>query len=140
MLDDVSLASALARFGDEITGIVSLYLFGSRAGGRAHRESDTDVALLLDRALYPDRQRRFDARIRLTTRLMEALRSADIDVVILNDAPPPLARAIVTRGMRAFCRDTEADHEFVRTTLLRAADLEPFVRRLRRIKLAAIAR
>ena len=36
--------------------------------------------------------------------------------------------------------NTAADHDFVRDTQLRAADLEPFLRRARKIKLRAIAR
>jgi predicted nucleotidyltransferase len=30
--------------------VVAAYLFGSHASGRAHRESDVDVGVLLDRA------------------------------------------------------------------------------------------
>ena len=64
----------------------------------------------------------------------------DVDLVILNDAPPHLARAIVTTGRRVFCANSEADHAFVRTIMLRAADLEPFLRRARRVKLRALKR
>ena len=35
-----------------VPGVTSAYLFGSMANGRAHRESDVDVGLLLDRKLY----------------------------------------------------------------------------------------
>lgn len=49
-----------------------------------------------------------------------------------------LARAIVTRGRRFFCADCEADHAFVRDAQLRAADLDPFLRRRRKIKLSAL--
>lgn len=139
MFDPV-LRPTLSRFGDQHEGIVSLYLFGSRSEGREHRESDTDIAVLLDRAVYQDRRARFDARLRLTTRLIESIHSNDVDLVVLNDAPPQLAHGIITRGQRLFCRDLDIDHAFVRTTLLRAADLTPFLERARRIKLAALAR
>ena len=119
-------------------GVISAYLFGSHAEDRAHRDSDVDVAVLLDWAQYPSRARRFDARVQLSGHIGHALGRNDVDLVILNDAPPTLARAIVSRGVRVFCRDAAADHVFVRTTLLRAADLEPFLRRTRRVKLAAI--
>jgi hypothetical protein len=36
--------------------------------------------------------------------------------------------------------DPGADHAYVRDVQLRAADLEPFLRRMRRIKLDALAR
>ncbi|OLC52258.1 MAG: hypothetical protein AUH43_00485 [Acidobacteria bacterium 13_1_40CM_65_14] len=124
----------------DAAGVTAAYLFGSHAEGRAHRESDIDVAVLLDRARYPDEPSRFEVRLRLIGALGGALKSNHVDLVVLNDAPPSLARAIITRGRRVFCRNLEADHEFVRTTLLRAADLEPWLRRMRRIKLEAVRR
>ncbi|MDH4066925.1 MAG: nucleotidyltransferase domain-containing protein [Acidobacteriota bacterium] len=123
--------------GDEV---VSVYAFGSLAEGRSHRESDVDVAVLVDYALRPTRADRFETRLRLVGQLGRQLGRGDVDVVILNDAPPQFARRIVSRGRRVHCRDTSADHAFVRTTLLRAADLEPFLRRTRRLTLEAIRR
>jgi predicted nucleotidyltransferase len=119
-------------------GVVSAYLFGSHASGRAHADSDLDVGVLLDWTIFPDARRRFEARLRLTGEIGGALGRSDVDLVILNDAPPHLARAILTRGRRIYCRDAEIDHAFLRTSLLRAADLEPFLRRARRVKVAAI--
>ena len=122
------------------SGVISVYLFGSHAEGRAHRDSDVDVGVLLNWTSYPDRARRFEARLQLSGHIGHALGRNDVDIVILNDAPPTLARAIISRGVRVFCRDAAADHAFVRTSLLRAADLEPFLRRTRRVKLTAICR
>ncbi len=61
-------------------------------------------------------------------------------MIVLNDAPPELGRHIVTRGKRVFCDDPDADHAFVRDVQLRAADLAPFLRRMRRIKLDSLSR
>ncbi len=121
-------------------GVVSAYVFGSHAKGRAHRESDIDVAVLLDRTAFPRPEERFDAQLRLIARLGAALKTNAVDLVILNDAPPTFARHILTEGRRIYRDDAEKDHAFLRDTLLRAADLEPFLRRMRRIKLAALAR
>ena len=125
---------------DVRAGIVSVYLFGSHAEGRAHRESDVDVAILLRRDAYPSARDRFDERIRLSGVLQAALRMRAVDVVVLNDVPPQFGRRIVTTGRRSVCTDPEADHAFVRDVQLRAADLEPFLRRMRRLKLDAIGR
>jgi uncharacterized protein len=133
---DASLVAAL----DSDAGVVSGYVFGSYADGRAHRESDVDVAVLLDHRSYPTAAARFEARLRLSGDLVRALGRSDIDLVVLNDAPPTLVRAIVTRGRRVVCRDDEADHAYRRTILSRAADLEPFLRRMRAIKLDALRR
>ncbi len=120
-------------------GIVSAYLFGSVAEGRAHRESDVDLGVLLARSAFPTSADRFEARLYLAGRLRALLRR-DADVVILNDCPPQLARRILTEGRQIVLHDHEASRAFLRTTLSRAADLEPFLRRMRRIKLAALAR
>jgi uncharacterized protein len=121
-------------------GVCAVYLFGSHAEGRAHRESDVDVGVLLDWRRYPSSRERFDLRVDLGSELIQALGNNQVDVVILNDAPPELGRAIVTRGVRVFCSDPEADHEYVRDVQLRAADLVPFLERMRRIKLEALRR
>ena len=121
-------------------GLVSVYLFGSHAEGRAHRESDVDVAILLRYDAYPSARERFEERLRLSGILQAALQTQAIDVVVLNDAPPHFGRRIVTTGLRLRCTDLEADHAFVRDVQLRAADLEPFLRRMRRLKLDAIER
>jgi predicted nucleotidyltransferase len=119
--------------------VASAYLFGSVAEGRVHRESDVDVALLLPREALPSAAERFDARLRLSARLHARL-GRPVDVVVLNDAAPGLGRHVVTRGVRVLLRDAAADHSFVRDVQLRAADLEPFLRRLRPLKLEALAR
>ncbi len=35
-------------------GVVAVYLFGSHAAGREHRESDVDLGVLLLRDRYPE--------------------------------------------------------------------------------------
>jgi predicted nucleotidyltransferase len=127
------LAATLAH------GLVAAYAFGSRAEGRAHRESDLDIAVLLDRERFPHARDRFARRIEIADALAHALGLTEIDVVILNDAPPTFARRIVLDGVQLFCADLERTRAFVRDVQLLAADLEPFLKRTRALKLAAIA-
>jgi predicted nucleotidyltransferase len=75
----------------------SAYVFGSVPEGRAHRQSDVDVALLLVRTAHPSPSDRFDARLRLSARLADRL-DRPVDVDILNDVAPGLGRHVVTRG------------------------------------------
>jgi predicted nucleotidyltransferase len=57
-------AAIIAAIRDAIpTGLVSVYLFGSHAEGRAHRDSDLDVGVLLDPRSCGSRKDRFEARI-----------------------------------------------------------------------------
>lgn len=124
---------------DSSLGCVSAYLFGSAASGREHRESDVDVAVLLSYARHSTPADRFDVRLRLATRLGAAL-GRDVDLVILNDAPPQFARRILTEGRCVAMYDDAGDRAFRRTALSRAADIEPFLRRAREVKLSALGR
>jgi predicted nucleotidyltransferase len=129
-----------AFFAEAPRGVVSAYLFGSQAEGRAHRESDVDLAVLLDFETYPNAKKRFEARLRLMADLGGRLQSNDIDLVVLNDASPELGARIVTEGKRLFCSDEDANHAYVRDIQLRAADPAPWLERMRRIKLEAMKR
>lgn len=139
-MEDVTEAIARYFERERPPGVVSVYLFGSHAEKRSHRESDVDVGVLLDRERYSEARDRFDLRVRLSSELMHALQARDIDLVILNDAPPELGRRIVTEGRRLFCVDPEADRAYVRDIQLRYADIAPFLRRMRRIKLDYLVR
>ena len=137
--DAVAVASALAAAIAEADGIdvASAWLFGSTARGRAHRESDVDVAVLLCWGSHRSRSERFEAGILLAGRLQARL-GRSVDLLVLNDAPPLLGRAVVTGGVRLLLRDPALDHAYVRDVQLRAADLEPWLRRLRARKLEAL--
>ena len=131
------IAERLLRFFREpsVPGVASVYLFGSSARGARHRESDLDVAVLLDEKAYPTRGHRGDIRVRLSAELVAASGSNEVDLLILNDLPPVFARSIVLQGLRLLRLDPQLDHAFVRDVQLRAADLEPFLARTRRTKL-----
>lgn len=120
--------------------LVSAYVYGSRAEDRSHRESDIDVGILLRWDACPAARDRFNVRVDVASWLAAELAGQPVDVVVLNDVPPHLGRHIVGTGVRLFCADPEADHAYVRDVQLRAADLEPFLRRARLIKLDALAR
>ncbi len=119
--------------------VSSAYLFGSEAEGRPHRESDVDVGVLLDWTRCGDAAARFDLRLRLGSDLVAALHRNEVDLVVLNDAPPTLGRHVVIDGRRVYCRDAAADHAYRRDVQLRAADLAPFLERHRRRLLSGIA-
>lgn len=116
-------------------GLHAVYLFGSHAEGRAHRESDVDLAVLLDWDRYPQRSHRSDARVELIAEFIYRLRENEVDLVILNDAPPLFGRKIVYDGKRIWTGDDEANRCYVRDVQLRAADLEPWLTKMRALKL-----
>jgi uncharacterized protein YutE (UPF0331/DUF86 family) len=107
-------------------GVLSLYLYAEGGDAGSQRDSDLDVAVLLDTGVFPDRKSRSQLRLSLASDLIHALRDNHVDVVILNDAPSSLGKKIVTGWPRVFCADPEADHAFVRDIQLQAADMELF--------------
>ncbi|MBI3912216.1 MAG: nucleotidyltransferase domain-containing protein [Armatimonadetes bacterium] len=110
------------------------YLFGSHAAGRAHADSDVDVAVLLDEHLTADE--RFAQRLELIGELMRVFRTEDVDVVILNEAPPALAYEVLRGGRVLFRRDEQARIEYAARTLREYWDTAP----LRRIRAEALER
>jgi predicted nucleotidyltransferase len=133
-----SIHDVLARLGTP--GVIAAYLFGSHARESAHRESDVDVGVVLDYGVHATRASRFEERIRLASELIGELHVNAVDLVVLNDAPPLLARRVLLEGRQVYCADADADRDFRRDTLFRAADLEPFLARMRALKLAALGR
>jgi predicted nucleotidyltransferase len=140
MVQNLQTALTVAFRVSPVPGVVSAYLFGSHARGEAHRESDVDLGVLLDRTIHRTRQARFDARLALTAHVARQIGTDSVDLITLEDAPPHLVRRVMTDGLRIHCTDAAVDHAARRTALLRAADLAPFLRRMRRIKLAAFER
>ena len=101
---------------DEHPEIVFAYLFGSRGRGDARPDSDWDVAVYLDPALSDHEQ--FKLRCRLAAELDDL---GEVDVVVLNDAPPLLAhRALM--GRRILVRDPVPLVRFQVRTIARSED------------------
>ncbi|MBK8998780.1 MAG: nucleotidyltransferase domain-containing protein [Myxococcales bacterium] len=76
----------LKRRLDALPEVLFALLFGSRAGGTPRPDSDWDVAVFVSPALSP--AQRFRLRARLSGELGDL---GQVDVVVLNDAPPLLA-------------------------------------------------
>jgi predicted nucleotidyltransferase len=121
-------------------GVAAAYLFGSHSTGRAHRDSDVDIGVLLDRACFPTSESRFEERVRLTSWCIEVLHKSSIDLIAVNDVPPGLAAHVATCGVALYVANQALDHAFRRDAQLRSADLAPFLRRTRASKLASLGR
>jgi uncharacterized protein len=97
------LADALAPR----TEVLDAYLFGSRALGLAHAQSDTDVAVFVERSVLNEASA-YGYAAELTTYLMQKLRTDAIDLVVLNHAPPLLYHRVLRDGHRVLSRDLRA--------------------------------
>ena len=68
---------------------------------------------------------------------MGVLHTGEVDVLVLDEAPPLLAAGVLREGY-VCCRDEEALREFTRDRLVWAADLQPFLRWHERTLLRAL--
>jgi predicted nucleotidyltransferase len=84
--------------------IVSLYLFGSYAEGKQTPVSDIDLAVLLDRD-FPQ-SRYFAKKLDLLAMITSLLKTDEVDLVILNQAPPVLSYRILSKGRLLFEKQT----------------------------------
>lgn len=132
-LDLSQYADALEQYFASLDGVMLAYLFGSHARGRAWAHSDVDVAVLLEGR--PDDDRCFDMRLEVIGGLMDVLHTNDVDVLILNQAPPALRYAVLRDGVLLFYRDRQAMIEFRVRTLNEYLDLKPMLKRHERAML-----
>ena len=102
------------------------YIFGSVASGRARPNSDIDVAVLVD-ASIPSRNL-LKYRLGLISDFGSALGRTDVDVVVMNEAPPALAQNIIGKGKLVFERSRSARVAFQVRALNVFMDTEPMRR------------
>ena len=120
---DRLLVERLARALEPRTEILEAYVFGSRARGDAHRQSDVDVAIYIDEARATAGP--FGYQADLTTDLMAALGTNAIDVVVLNTAAPLLYHRVLRDGVRLLSRDLRATTTRAGQALSRYFDFLP---------------
>jgi len=96
------------------------YLFGSHAKGEATELSDVDLAVSFD--VGADARK---AQGELLDALVRELETDRIDLVLLEDVPPPLAFRIIRDGERLVARDPREDVSFRTRTIWRYLDFKP---------------
>jgi uncharacterized protein len=104
-------------------GVVSASLFGSQAGGTAGPLSDIDIAVWLDPSI--DRRERFDRRLALMADAAGALETSEVDLVVLNDAPPLLQHRAIGSQTILVDRDPCARIRLQTRAILSYLDTKP---------------
>ena len=117
-LDEAGLVAFLATQPD----VVAAYLFGSLAGGRVTPHSDVDIAILFIAAADPLVMG--DGQLQLMGEV-EQFADREVDVVILNIAPPVLRHQVLRHGRLLYERDRRARVEFEVRAGQVYADLRP---------------
>jgi predicted nucleotidyltransferase len=130
-VDRETLIEALRAFfrgrGD---GVVAAYLFGSRARGTARKGSDVDLGVLFAEtpptSLHGPPSRIADA--------LEQALAAEVQVVVLNSAPPDLVHRVLRDGVLVHESDRSARVRFEVARRREYLDLLPVLRRYRRLE------
>jgi len=121
VVDDAArarLAAALER-----DGVVAAMLFGSQALDSAGPLSDVDISVWADPGL--DRAERFDLRLELIGAATVALRTEEVDLVVLNDAPPLLRHRALRDSVRLVDRDPRCRIRLETRAILDYLDTKP---------------
>lgn len=105
--------------------VVFAYLFGSQAKGEIGPLSDIDIAVYLDEKI--GRQEYFDIKLKLIGEFMDVFKRNDIDVVILNEAPPLLSHRILKEGSLIFSDDKKKRLEYEVRAILKYLDWKPYL-------------
>jgi predicted nucleotidyltransferase len=125
-------ANAMARLAAALDRpeVVTAFLIGSQARGSAGPLSDVDVAVLHIPELTS--RERLDLRLSLGASAGAALGTSEIDIVLLNGAPPLLRHRAIRDGVRLLDHRPAERIEFEVRTLNDYVDTEPLRRLLSR--------
>ncbi|MQA74936.1 MAG: nucleotidyltransferase domain-containing protein [Solirubrobacterales bacterium] len=118
-LTEESLARLAAAFDRD--GVVSASLIGSQATGAAGPLSDIDLAVWLD----PELDRGLDLQLNLIATASRALATDEVDLVILNDAPPLLRQRAIASQRVVLDRDPKARLRLEARALIEYLDTKP---------------
>lgn len=119
MLDD------LRRFFEKRPEVAAACIFGSAATGRAGPLSDVDIGVLLAESGRAQLSASLDYQAELLAEIMGLLRSNDVDLVLLHEAPPLLAQRVLRSAIFFHVADERALIEFRFLTVQRYLDSAP---------------
>jgi uncharacterized protein len=120
---DEERRQALAEFFERQPDVVAAYLFGSQARGGAGRLSDVDLAVWLNDHLEPDR--RLSRQLALSADAASRLGTDEVELVVLNGAPPLLAQRVIRDGQLLTERSALARVRLETEAIIRYLDTIP---------------
>lgn len=128
VVDDAARERLARAFDRE--GVVAAMLIGSQARGNPGPLSDIDLAYWHEPGL--GRQERWDLRLALIGDAEEALRTPEVDLVPLNEAPPLMQQRSIADAVRLIERDRDERVRLETRAILDYLDTEPLRDALRR--------
>lgn len=98
-----------------------VYVFGSYAKGNNNKNSDLDIAMLMEEVDFND-------KLSLIGDLTDIFKRNDIDLVILNSANSVLKHQIIKYGKLIYMKSEDIKVKFEVKVLKEYMDMEPFRR------------
>ena len=101
------------------------YLFGSQAKGTAGSLSDIDIAVYFDEEVDADEH--FDLRLATSGEITDLYKTDEVDLIVLNEAPPLLAHRILKEGILIFSDNDKMRLEYEVKAVLKYLDWKPYI-------------
>jgi predicted nucleotidyltransferase len=127
---DAGQRRALAELFQRQPDVVAAYLFGSQARGEPGPLSDIDLAVWLD--ARPEPSRRLRRQLALSGQAASLLGTDEVELVILNGAPPLLAQRVIRDGELLAEQDAPARIRLETDAVIRYLDTIPLREELSR--------
>jgi hypothetical protein len=120
MNDFATKLDSAAKYLENHPGVVFAYLFGSMAAGSPAPMSDIDIAVYLE-----SNTGEFECRLEIIGHLSDIFRTDDLDVVLLNTAPPTLVMNILKAKKILVDKEPFTRHRFESMAFRRYFDFAP---------------
>jgi predicted nucleotidyltransferase len=133
MSDDEDV-NRIIRYFKAAEEVLALYIFGSFGKGRKTKESDIDVAVLIDESRL--KKKGFELLKRKYYAASPTFSMRPVDIVILNIAPPFLKHQVLKTDRILFDRDRKFRVKFIGRAITEYLDYKP----IEDIYLKAVAR
>ena len=117
----------LIKFLENRPEIIVSYLLGSQGSGTGSPLSDIDIGILVDKIMAVEKT--YGYRAELSAELISCLKNNQVDVVILNEAPPLLAHRVVRDGIILHCKSESERTAFEVKTFQQYVDTAPLPKR-----------
>jgi uncharacterized protein len=119
-------AAVRKRLGEALDkeGVVAAMLIGSQARGKAGPLSDIDIAVWHEPNIE-DSKRRLDLQLSLIGAASDALGTNEVDIIMLNHAPPLLQHRAIRDAVRLVERNHDQRVRFETRAILEYLDTQP---------------
>ena len=104
------------------------YIFGSVACGKANVLSDIDIAIILDSQQVNERLYRYGYKAEILTDLIKALKTNNVDLVILDEANSLLKHRVLYFGKLIYSKNEKKRIQFQIDTINELNDFKQLIK------------